>query len=776
MPKVKNIKTSKHKSQHRSSLSLKENLSHNPKQAKRNEGRAEIIERKRREYLVRNSHNKMYLYNKQHLNKEIQHQSLHGTQIKIMSKSNSKEALNKSHEKRPVNLDYKKITESAINQIPVLFKSISQLKPQFQNPPAQKMKDMDLNKEKNNISLYLEAPILKLQEVERSSSTSQKEEKEFEVDDEVEVKHIKKKEEKSILDNGGINEACGPSPKNQILPNKDLFVSSDKQKSSERDSIKNNEKSKDYSPRMKKHVSNLPIKSFEMDCSPLSQKKMMKNVKLSPLHSRGSFNAPTNSSKGFLNKNKEALKPIKMRTLLEGETESPSIKYRSSYKSRKDDGVMYKTIQDKYFGEDSYDNYFDLSKLGKIGLQNNHMNPKFESEIRLSKINDKSQQERKLNIELKGTSFKSRFKPISPSSKLQKDKPKAVVTKKEIKPSKVEKKEEIINHKKNVPQRSPKLSQINENITPIDNESHVHTLYSPVQTRKGFKQKLCDVSKKMNPIVTPITNIQYPAQESLSQDEDSFSDHIYQTKVKIKRKSPRKSKSINLSINNSKDSAAFNLVCLQLSSEGKTYEEMQKKMIKQQRLNKILQRSIQKKQEMIESRYKLAAQPNDQIEKLFNKLHQNSSDSLPEDSNLMNEIKNWANYSLDPPQVKPQNSQIASRKQKYLKSQSLIKNMNRYKEDYFVEKIDEEDSTSQNPKRKVHHSFVRTRTFKPENYSVSIGNIDEIQRSIQYERLKSLQKHKDRYPIKRGKFFHMNTIEQNMKVLNNILPSQHSDI
>ena len=30
---------------------------------KRSEGRAEVIERKRREYLVRNSHNKMYLYN-----------------------------------------------------------------------------------------------------------------------------------------------------------------------------------------------------------------------------------------------------------------------------------------------------------------------------------------------------------------------------------------------------------------------------------------------------------------------------------------------------------------------------------------------------------------------------------------------------------------------------------------------------------------------------------------------------------------------------------------
>ena len=103
--------------------------------------------------------------------------------------------------------------------------------------------------------------------------------------------------------------------------------------------------------------------------------------------------------------------------------------------------------------------------------------------------------------------------------------------------------------------------------------------------------------------------------------EEALETPVYETKVKIQRKqNPRKCHSMGLSQNNSKDEAAFNLVLLQLSSQGKTYEEMQKKITKEERLRSVIEKSIEAKKQQIMGKFKLGYQFKDKKEflrKLF---------------------------------------------------------------------------------------------------------------------------------------------------------------
>lgn len=148
--------------------------------------------------------------------------------------------------------------------------------------------------------------------------------------------------------------------------------------------------------------------------------------------------------------------------------------------------------------------------------------------------------------------------------------------------------------------------------------------------------------------------------------EDKIGPPVYETKIKIPKKvNTRKCLSMGLSKNNSKDEVAFNLVILQLSSKGKTYGEMEKKMMKEKRLKSVIEKSILNKKEQITGRFELDYRLKDKKEYLKQLFPSKRDSNLPlevfnnwigkkeknhqkeRDEALLEEIKNWKNYSLD---------------------------------------------------------------------------------------------------------------------------------
>lgn len=175
----------------------------------------------------------------------------------------------------------------------------------------------------------------------------------------------------------------------------------------------------------------------------------------------------------------------------------------------------------------------------------------------------------------------------------------------------------------------------------MGSEKTLNTLYSPVQARSQYRSKLSEV--------TPIINMTYANPEN--QVESPFTSEMFQTQIKVRKRSHKKSKSSHLSAQQSSDSTAFNLVCLQLSSEGKTYEEMHKKMLKQQRLGRILQKKMQNEHDKLVSSYQVTSHPKNRLQKIFNKIEKKTEyqGKTREDAKLLDDIKNWVNYSLDRP-------------------------------------------------------------------------------------------------------------------------------
>lgn len=75
--------------------------------------------------------------------------------------------------------------------------------------------------------------------------------------------------------------------------------------------------------------------------------------------------------------------------------------------------------------------------------------------------------------------------------------------------------------------------------------------------------------------------------------------------------------------NNSKDEVAFNLVLLQLSSEGKTFEEMNKYMIKNQRMKRVIEKNFETKCQQVQNKFErdyIKGGNKDRIKNIFNSI------------------------------------------------------------------------------------------------------------------------------------------------------------
>jgi hypothetical protein len=60
---------------------------------------------------------------------------------------------------------------------------------------------------------------------------------------------------------------------------------------------------------------------------------------------------------------------------------------------------------------------------------------------------------------------------------------------------------------------------------------------------------------------------------------------------------------MNLACNNSKDDVAYKIVLQQLSSKGKTLEDMNKYMMKNQRIKSVIEKNIEHKRQQVLSKF-----------------------------------------------------------------------------------------------------------------------------------------------------------------------------
>lgn len=103
--------------------------------------------------------------------------------------------------------------------------------------------------------------------------------------------------------------------------------------------------------------------------------------------------------------------------------------------------------------------------------------------------------------------------------------------------------------------------------------------------------------------------------------------------------------------NQTKDEHAYQMLLLKLSSDGQTIDDLQRDIVKKERLRTVLDAKISKERDRLAKQFEYLyahGGEKDFVQKVFKEKEGNKPEATKgNNGNMLTKIKDWANYSLD---------------------------------------------------------------------------------------------------------------------------------